>query len=83
MTIILDDHKKELLQKKLREISASLTRIEAERDLIKTIVEDASTELQLEGKTIRKVAKIYHKQNLKEETEIFEEVQHICESVGI
>ena len=49
----------------LQEISDSMTRIEAERDLIKDIVKDVSDNYQLPKKHINKMARIFHKQNFQ------------------
>jgi hypothetical protein len=48
----------------VREISASMTRTEAERDFIKETVKDVSDNFQIPRKTIKKIAITYHKQNL-------------------
>jgi hypothetical protein len=48
----------------VKEISNSMIRIEAERDLIKEIVKEKSDEFQIPRKIINKIAKTYHKQNL-------------------
>lgn len=59
----------------LQEISNSMTRVEAERDLIKSIVKDISDNHELPKKYINKMARIYHKQNFQitqQETEELE-----------
>ena len=48
----------------VREISAAMTRTEAERDFIKETVKDVSDNFQIPRKTIKKIAITYHKQNL-------------------
>ena len=48
----------------IKEISNSMVRIEAERDLIKDIVKDVADNYQLSRKTVNKMAKVYHKQSL-------------------
>ena len=50
----------------LREISNSMTRIEAERDLIKETLNMLKDNYELPTKYTRKLAKIYHKQNFNE-----------------
>jgi hypothetical protein len=50
----------------IREISNSMVRIEAERDLIKDIVKDVADNYQLARKTVNKMAKVYHKQSLSQ-----------------
>ena len=59
----------------LQEISNSMTRVEAERDLIKSIVKDISDNHELPKKYINKMARSYHKQNFQitqQETEELE-----------
>ena len=53
----------------MKEISNSMTRIDAERDLIKTAINDICEEQNLSKKTFRRMAKVYHKQNFKQEVE--------------
>lgn len=65
----------------LQEASNSMTRIEAEKDLIKTIVQDLSDNFQLPKKTVNKLAKIYHKQNFNQEAQEFEELETLYEEV--
>lgn len=62
-----DERKK--LKGAIIELDASITRIEAERDLQKTIINDLSEELGLDKKLIRKLAKTYHAANFKQEVE--------------
>ena len=47
----------------VQEISNSMLRVEAERDLIREIVKDKSDEFKISKKVINKIAKTYHKQN--------------------
>lgn len=58
-------------QKKIRdalqEISHSLTRTEAERDLIKDIIKTTCDQFELDKKIFRKMAKVYHRSNFTEE----------------
>lgn len=65
----------------LQEISNSMHRIGAEKDLIKTIVDDISDSFQLPRKTVNKLAKIYHKQNFNQEAQDFEELETLYEEV--
>lgn len=51
----------------LQEISNSLTRIEAERDLVKEILQRMQEECEIPKKLGRKLAKVYHKRNFEEE----------------
>ena len=63
------------------EISASMTRIEAERDLIKEIVKKLNDEHSLPKKALNKMAKAYHKQSFTKEVEDQEEFQTLYETV--
>jgi hypothetical protein len=47
----------------VQEISNSMLRAEAERDLIREIVKEKSDEFKISKKIINKIAKTYHKQN--------------------
>jgi hypothetical protein len=65
----------------LREISNSLTRMEAERDLIKEILSNVKDQYELPPKYTRKLAKIYHKQNFIQVKEEQAEVEQLYESI--
>lgn len=65
----------------IQEISNSMTRIEAERDLIKEISKEKADEFKISKKVISKIARTYHKQNLatveadhEEFVELYDEV---------
>jgi uncharacterized protein YydD (DUF2326 family) len=65
----------------LQEISNSFTRMAAEKDLIKEIVDDLAESFELPKKTVNKLARIYYKQNLSQEVEEFDEVQTLYEEI--
>lgn len=65
MTQISNPADRKKIKDALQEISDSMTRIQAERDLIKDIVKDVSDNYQLPKKHINKMARIYHKQNFQ------------------
>jgi len=65
----------------LNEMSASFTRMDAERDLQKDILATLEEDFELPKKYMRKVARIYHKQNLIEERSNFQEVEDIYEGL--
>jgi len=48
------------------EISASMTRVSAEKDLVKEIYTDLKDKYEVPPKIARKLAKTYHKRNLAE-----------------
>lgn len=79
MQLLEEDRKK--LHNALVEASNSLTRIDAERDLIKNITNDTSKNFQIPKKTIKKLIRVYHKQNFSEEVATHEEFETLYETV--
>lgn len=67
----------------LKELSNAMTRIEAERDYIKEAIADASEKYQLNKKMLRRMAKVYHKNNFVDEIAEVEEFQKLYESIVI
>ena len=80
MTVSSPEDKKKIFGA-LREISNSLTRIEAERDLIKDIVKDVSDNFQIPRKTVKKIATTYHKQNMTQVEQEHEEFVELYDDV--
>ena len=74
-----EDRKK--IKDALIEISASLTRMEAERDLIKDILVEVEDKFELPKKYTRKLARIYHKQNYAEIRQEQDDVATLYETV--
>lgn len=79
--ITLTDEQKKQLKGAIQEISNSMLRAEAERDLVREIVKEQSAELQIPKKIITKIAKTYHRQNLTQEIADHEEFVEIYEKV--
>jgi hypothetical protein len=77
----LSPEQKKELQGAVREISGSMTRQEAERDLIREIVKDQSSKHSIPKKIISKIAKTYHKQNLTQEIDDHEEFVELYDSI--
>jgi hypothetical protein len=69
------------LEGALKDMSVSMTRISAERDLQKNIINDICEELQLNKKVFRKLAKTYHKQNFDDEVATHQEFEKLYETV--
>lgn len=63
----------------MKELSDSMTRVEAERDFQKEAIDSVAEELDLEKKYIRKLATIYHKQNMTQFKQENEEVETLYE----
>lgn len=68
MSNLTEDNKKKL-RKAILEMNDSLTRVAAERDLQKEIIKKISEELSIDGKIIRRMAKVYYNSNFTEEVE--------------
>jgi vacuolar-type H+-ATPase catalytic subunit A/Vma1 len=81
MNYVLTPEQKKDLQNAIREISNSMTRTEAERDLIKDIVKAQSDNLQIPKKIISKIAKTFHKQSLHQEVADHEDFVELYEKV--
>jgi hypothetical protein len=65
----------------LKEISASMARVEAERDLMKNVKSDICDDLQLNRKVLNKLARTYHKGNFSEEVELHKDFETLYETV--
>ena len=69
------------LEGALKDMSTSMTRVEAERDLQKNVIGDICEELNLNKKVFRKLAKVYHKQNFDDEVNTHQEFEKLYETV--
>jgi intein-encoded DNA endonuclease-like protein len=81
MNYALTPEQKKTLQDAIQEISNSMIRTEAERDLIREIVKEQSDTLQIPKKVISKIAKTYHKQNLAQEVADHEDFVELYEKI--
>lgn len=61
-----DEGTRDKIRSALHQISDSMTRIDAERDHIKEILQVIQDETEVPKKYVNKMAVIYHKQNLAE-----------------
>jgi hypothetical protein len=61
----------------LKEVSISLTRMDAERDLQKGIKNDICKELDLDKKVFAKLAKVWHNQNFNDEVEAHKQFEDL------
>ena len=69
------------IKKMLSEVSDSMTRIAAERDLIKETIKEMSQEFNLSKRHLNKMAKVYYKQNFSREQEEQEEFEDLYTSI--
>ena len=65
----------------LQDISNSLTRMEAEREAIREIVNRCATEFEMNKRITRKLARIFHKRNIEEERAEQEEINSTYDAV--
>lgn len=75
----LSEDAKKKLTGAMNEISNSMLRMDAEKDLIKTVISDLHDEFEINKKVLSRMARVYHKQNFAEEkatNEEFEELYH-------
>ena len=63
------------------EISNAKTMMEAQRDFIKEAIDSCVEDVEIDKKHLRKMAEIYHKQNLLEVVGAVEDVEALYESV--
>ena len=69
------------LNKLLAEYSNSLTRIEAEKDLLKAIAERAETELSIPAAQFRKLAVDVHKDAIEQSREAMRDMLELYDTV--
>jgi hypothetical protein len=79
--MISDPVARKKIRDALQEISNSMTRVEAERDLIKEIISNVSEEHKIKKKAISKMARIYHKQNFDQEVKEFQDLEALYDDV--
>ena len=65
----------------LKEISAAMTRAEAERNYINESLKMLEDNFELPKKYMRKVARVYHKQNINEVKNEFSDIEDIYTAV--
>ena len=65
----------------LRECSASMTRMEGEKDYIKESVNDICKKLDLPKRLVSRMVKVYHKQNYDEEVAVHEQFETLDETI--
>jgi hypothetical protein len=78
--ISADSDRKKLLDA-IRECSNSMTRIAAEKDLIKEAVKVVCEDLKLPKRLVNRLVKVYHKQNYDEEVATHEQFEQLYETI--
>lgn len=77
----LSDTDKKRVKKAISEMNDSMTRIAAERDHQKLILDDIEDSLNVEKKLLRRMAKAYFKANYSEEVEFDERFDTFYNSI--
>lgn len=77
----LNPEEKKKLEKAIQELSNSMTRVDAEKDLMKDIIQETHDALGVDKKYIRKLATIWHKQNVNEVKTETDEVMELYEEL--
>ena len=65
----------------MKELSASMTRTEGEREFQREAIKELCDNLELSKKTFRRMAKVYHKKNFTKEIEEHEEFETMYETI--
>jgi hypothetical protein len=65
----------------MKELSASMTRTEGEREFQREAIKELCDNLELSKKTFRRMARVYHKQNFTKEIEEHEEFETMYETI--
>ncbi len=79
MTITLTRPELEVVQKAAKEMSDSMTRQQAERDLQKDIVVNMKEKFELKASDFNRIVKVYHDQKLNE---VIEKHEHFADLYG-
>jgi Transcriptional regulator DsbA len=81
MSLPSDPTARKAIKKCMDELSASMARIDGERDFIKEAITNCCEEYEMNKKTFRKLAKVYHKQNFSKEVAEHEEFETMYEQL--
>lgn len=77
----LQEADKKVFKAALDILSEHFTTIEDERDMIKDAISELSDQFALDKKTIRKIARTYHKQNFIDERKSFSDFEDLYEQI--
>jgi len=81
MSLPSDPAARKAIKKCMDELSASMARIDGERDFIKEAIDNICEEYEMSKKTFRKLAKVYYKQNFSKEVAEHEEFETMYEQL--
>jgi hypothetical protein len=75
------DEDKTRIKNCIQEISNAMTLMDAQRDFIKEAINSCVEDVEIDKKHLRKMANIYHKQNLSEVVGEVEDVEALYEGI--
>jgi hypothetical protein len=81
MSLPSDPAARKAIKKCMDELSASMARIDGERDFIKEAIVNICEEYEMSKKTFRRLAKVYHKRNFSKEVAEHEEFETMYEQL--
>jgi hypothetical protein len=81
MSLPSDPAARKAIKKCMDELSASMARIDGERDFIKEAIVNICEDYEMSKKTFRRLAKVYHKQNFSKEVAEHEEFETMYEQL--
>ena len=79
--VVSNPVQRETIVNALKEWSNSAVRVEAEKDLQKSIIDDLADKVEIEKKYLNKLAMMYHKQNFAQFQQEREEIEELYESI--
>jgi len=81
MSVISSPEDKKRIAGAIKELSDSMTRMDAEKDLIKDIIQVTHENHGIDKKHLRKLATIYHKANINEVRTEHDEIETLYEEL--
>ena len=77
----LSDDAKKKITGAMNEISSSMLRAEAEKELQREVINKLFDEYKIPKKVLGKMARVYHKQNFQEEKATHEEFEQLYHTI--
>ena len=75
------DSDRQAIKGAMSEISNAYTRMEAEREFVREALKELEDKVGIKAKYLRKMSRIYHKQNLVELTSEMEDLEGLYEAI--
>jgi hypothetical protein len=79
--VISNPQDRKAINAALQEISDSMTRMAAERELIKEAINETCAKYNLDKKVFRRMAKVHHRRNFSEEVAEHEQFEILYENI--